>query len=109
MGDIHEANRMCDLARGIAAVAASQTSNAAAMAPLSALGVGTSYDVILARIPRVHTQSTIEHYSGNIPRPISNAIGASTVITLDAHTSTNTTGIRRAGEDSAQCQRLRSV
>jgi hypothetical protein len=46
----------------IAAVAASQTSNAAAIAPLPAPVVGKSNDVILARIPRAHMQSTIEHY-----------------------------------------------
>jgi hypothetical protein len=46
----------------IAAVAASQTSHATAIAPLPPLVDAKSHDVILARIPRVHTQSTIEHY-----------------------------------------------
>ena len=50
------------LLAAIAAAAASQTANAIAIAPLPAPVVAKSSDVTLARIPRAHTQSTIEHY-----------------------------------------------
>jgi hypothetical protein len=50
------------LLAAIAAPAASQTANAIAIAPLPPLVVAKSHDIVLARIPRAHTQSTIEHY-----------------------------------------------
>ncbi len=46
----------------IAAVAAGKTSNAAAIAPLPALGVAKSHDVVLARTLNHHTRTTIDHY-----------------------------------------------
>ena len=46
----------------IAAIAACQTSNAAAIAPLRAPAAAKSDDVSLARTLNHHTRTTIDHY-----------------------------------------------